>query len=73
MCPYCIAVWAAVIPLFWYTTLHNLGRRVVPVPERWRPAIAALGRYHWVVPACWYPAIALMVLNRFWYYWQTLL
>ncbi len=73
VCPYCIAVWAAVIPLFWYTTLHNLSRRVIPVPERWRPGIAAVARYHWVVPACWYLAIALMVLNRFWYYWQTLL
>jgi uncharacterized membrane protein len=75
VCPYCIAVWTAMIPLFWYTTLHNLNpaRGVIPLPERWRPAVAAVARYHWVVPACWYLAIALMILNRFWYYWQTLL
>lgn len=75
VCPYCIAVWASVIPLFWYTTLHNLApsRRVIPLPKRWRPAFAAVARHHWVVPACWYLAIALLILNRFWYYWQTLL
>ncbi|AUG75591.1 hypothetical protein CFP65_0635 [Kitasatospora sp. MMS16-BH015] len=58
LCPYCMVVWAAVLPLAWYTLLHLLGRRP---------------RYHWVVPALWYLAIALLVLNRFWYYWRTLL
>src|SRR5699024_4983710 len=24
LCPYCMVVWVVVIPLFWYTTLHNL-------------------------------------------------
>ncbi|MHA6762626.1 vitamin K epoxide reductase family protein [Streptacidiphilus sp. PAMC 29251] len=73
VCPYCIAVWTAMIPLFWYTTLHNLTRGVITVPARGRTTVAALARYHWVVPALWYLVIALMILNRFWYYWQTLL
>lgn len=75
VCPYCIAVWTAMIPLFWYTTLHNLSpsRRVLPLPASRRPGFAAVARYHWVVPACWYLTIALLILNRFWYYWQTLL
>jgi uncharacterized membrane protein len=74
VCPYCIVVWAAVIPLFWYTTLHNLRRGVIPVPARWRDGVTGLGRsYHWAVPALWYLLIALLILNRFWYYWQTLL
>ncbi|WP_370085409.1 vitamin K epoxide reductase family protein [Streptacidiphilus sp. MAP12-16] len=72
VCPYCVAVWTAMIPLFWYTTLHNLRHGVIPTPDRWRPGIAAVTRYHWVVPALWYLVIALMVLNRFWYYWSTL-
>jgi uncharacterized membrane protein len=73
LCPYCMAVWAAMIPLFWYTTLHNLRRGVIPVPSRWRPGVREAARYHWVVPVAWYAVIALMVLNRFWYYWRTLL
>lgn len=26
LCPYCAVVWAVTIALFWYVTLHNLGR-----------------------------------------------
>src|SRR4051794_20319348 len=30
LCPYCVLVWTAMIPLFWYTTVHNLRQRTVP-------------------------------------------
>ncbi|MER8187694.1 vitamin K epoxide reductase family protein [Kitasatospora sp. NPDC094015] len=69
LCPYCMVVWAVVLPLFWYTTLHTMRTGILPAP-RWWPAVA---RWHWVVPALWYLGIALLVLNRFWYYWSTLL
>ncbi|MEV0533917.1 vitamin K epoxide reductase family protein [Kitasatospora sp. NPDC050463] len=72
LCPYCMVVWAAMIPLFWYTTLHNLRSGVIPTPRALRPAVREAARYHWVVPALWYAVIALLVLNRFWYYWSTL-
>ncbi|MGW6918491.1 vitamin K epoxide reductase family protein [Kitasatospora sp. NPDC054939] len=73
LCPYCMVVWAAMIPLFWYTTLHNLRTGVLPTPARLRPVVRELLRYHWAVPALAYAVIALLVLNRFWYYWSTLL
>ncbi|MFJ6622760.1 vitamin K epoxide reductase family protein [Kitasatospora sp. NPDC091335] len=73
LCPYCMVVWAAVIPLFWYTTLHNLRSGVIPVGPRLRVAVREAARYHWVVPALWYAVIALLVLDRFWYYWSTLI
>ncbi|MDH6139311.1 MULTISPECIES: vitamin K epoxide reductase family protein [Kitasatospora] len=73
LCPYCMVVWAVTILLFWYTTLANLRTGVIPVSERLRPVVRELDRYHWVVPVLWYGVIALMVLNRFWYYWRTLL
>ncbi|WP_031076343.1 vitamin K epoxide reductase family protein [Streptomyces sp. NRRL WC-3742] len=73
LCPYCMVVWAAMIPLFWYTTLHNLRSGVIPVGRRLRPVVRELARYHWAVPALWYAVVALLVLNRFWYYWSTLL
>ena len=66
LCPYCMVVWAAMIPLFWYTTLHNLRSGVIPVGRRGRVAVREAARYHWVVPALWYAVIALLVLNRFW-------
>ncbi|MFE2412035.1 vitamin K epoxide reductase family protein [Kitasatospora sp. NPDC059408] len=73
LCPYCMVVWAAMIPLFWYTTLHNLRSGVIPVGRGLRPVVREAARYHWVVPVLWYAVIALLVLNRFWYYWSTLL
>lgn len=73
LCPYCMLVWTAMIPLFWYTTLHNTRYGVIPVPASWRPAVRAASRYHWLVPLAWYAIIALLILNRFWYYWRTLL
>lgn len=65
-------VWASVIALFWYTALHNLPTGVIPLPARWRPGVAALARWHWAVPATGYLLVVLLVLNRFWYYWRTL-
>lgn len=73
VCPYCMLVWTATIPLFWYTTLHNAKNGVIPVPASWRPAVRAVARNHWLVPLAWYVIIALLILNRFWYYWRTLL
>ncbi|WP_380283806.1 vitamin K epoxide reductase family protein [Kitasatospora purpeofusca] len=73
LCPYCMVVWAAMIPLFWYTTLHNLRSGIIPVPRGLRPVVREAARYHWVVPALWYAVIVLLVLKRFWYYWSTLI
>lgn len=71
LCPYCMAVWVATIALFWYTLLHNIRRGAIPVPAPVRRA--AFTGYHWIIPALWYLVIALLILNRFWYYWRTLL
>ncbi|GAA1944999.1 vitamin K epoxide reductase family protein [Kitasatospora viridis] len=73
VCPYCMVVWAVTILLFWYTTLANLRSGAIPVPARLRVVVREVARYHWVVPVLWYTVIALLVLNRFWYYWRTLL
>ncbi|MFJ2191288.1 vitamin K epoxide reductase family protein [Kitasatospora sp. NPDC087861] len=73
LCPYCMVVWAAMIPLFWYTTLHNLRSGIIPTGRTLRPAVREAARYHWIVPALWYAVIALLILNRFWYYWSTLI
>ncbi|MGV9263110.1 vitamin K epoxide reductase family protein [Kitasatospora sp. NPDC003701] len=73
LCPYCMVVWATVVPLCWYTTLHNLRSGVIPVGLRLRPVVREAARYHWALPALWAAVIALLILNRFWYYWSTLL
>ncbi|MFB7949326.1 vitamin K epoxide reductase family protein [Kitasatospora phosalacinea] len=71
LCPYCMAVWAVVITATWYTTVHNLRTGTLPAPPLLR-RLAAL-RFQWLVPAAACLVIALLILNRFWYYWSTLL
>ncbi|GAB2710843.1 vitamin K epoxide reductase family protein [Kitasatospora kifunensis] len=73
LCPYCMVVWAAMIPLFWYITLHNVKHKVIPLPTRWRSATELVLRHHWIAPAACYAAIMLLILSRFWYFWRTLL
>ncbi|TWG08669.1 vitamin K epoxide reductase family protein [Saccharopolyspora dendranthemae] len=69
LCPYCMVVWAVTIPLFWYTTLHNLreghfgGGRSLGV---------ALTRFHSVVVVVWYVVIVALILQRFWDFWTSL-
>ncbi|WP_195210335.1 vitamin K epoxide reductase family protein [Actinomarinicola tropica] len=70
LCPYCMVVWAVMIPLFWYTTLHNADQRIVPVPARVRMLVRT---YHGVVLTGWYLIIAGLVAQRFWDYWSSLL
>ncbi|MDI5974857.1 vitamin K epoxide reductase family protein [Amycolatopsis magusensis] len=58
LCPYCMVVWAVVIPIFWYTTLDNLRS-----PK--------LSRWHSAVLAAWYVLIAALILQAFWDYWTS--
>ncbi|MEV0790406.1 vitamin K epoxide reductase family protein [Kribbella sp. NPDC050459] len=60
LCPYCMAVWAVTIPIFWYVTLHNFPRF---------PA----ARYHAVVLTLWTVTVISLITERFWPYWRTLL
>ncbi|MFI6848169.1 vitamin K epoxide reductase family protein [Kitasatospora sp. NBC_00085] len=73
LCPYCVVVWVTVVALFWYTTLHNLRTGVIPVGPRLQVVVREAARYHWAVPVLWTAVIALLILNRFWYYWSTLI
>ncbi|ALV39172.1 Vitamin K epoxide reductase (plasmid) [Streptomyces sp. CdTB01] len=73
LCPYCMVVWTVMIPVFWYTTVHNLTRGHVPVPGRVRRAATAVAGYHGVVLTAWYLVIVVLILQRFWMYWTTLL
>ncbi|MFR9802645.1 vitamin K epoxide reductase family protein [Pseudonocardia sp. RS010] len=67
LCPYCMAVWAVTIPIFWYVTMHNL--------HRLRPqsrALATLTRYHSVPVTLWFVVLVALIAARFWPYWSSL-
>ncbi|MGQ7297267.1 vitamin K epoxide reductase family protein [Quadrisphaera sp. KR29] len=72
LCPYCMVVWAAVIPMFWTTTADSLDRGVVPVPAGLRRAAATLVEYRLVAVVLTYLAVVVMVAQAFWSSWVSL-
>lgn len=73
LCPYCMLVWAMVIPLFWYVTLRNLSMGAFG--DRWRNSKATTIVREWHAPLLLVPFLVLLVLigEHFWSYWSTLL
>lgn len=71
LCPYCIVVWAVVVPVFWYVSLTNLA-----TGRLGRAGSGAVGRTlvanHAVLVTVVAVAIGGLVTHRFWDYWVTI-
>lgn len=67
LCPYCMVVWVVTLALLVVVAsiaLRSLaGNAVVDLLYQWR----------WPLYALWVTAVALMILDRFWTYWSTLI
>ena len=68
LCPYCMVVWVVTIPLFSYTTLHNLERGHFTAG---RPVALGLVRFHSLVVVLWFALIAALILQEFWSFWTS--
>ncbi|MFC4561867.1 vitamin K epoxide reductase family protein [Nocardiopsis mangrovi] len=73
LCPYCMAVWAVTVPVFWYVTLHNLRAGHLRVPPGLHRPLDALARNHTVVLTVWAIAVAGAILHAFRDSWSSLL
>jgi uncharacterized membrane protein len=73
LCIFCMIVWAATIPIFWYTTLYNLRAGNLKTPERLRGIVGFAQRHHGDIVVLWFVIIIVLILKRFWYYWSTLI
>ncbi|MUL45075.1 vitamin K epoxide reductase family protein [Mycobacterium sp. CBMA293] len=67
LCPYCMVVWVITMALL-----------AVAAPIALRPLADnklahALYQWRWPLYALWITAIALLILDRFWSYWSTLI
>ena len=68
LCPYCMVVWSVTIPLLVVATSIALQ------PQRSGNAVVrALHTWRWSVVALWVTAVILLILERFWNYWSTLI
>ncbi|MEH3077915.1 MAG: vitamin K epoxide reductase family protein [Quadrisphaera sp.] len=72
LCPYCMVVWAVVIPMFWITTADTLDRGVVRVPAGARRAVATFVEYRLVAVVLSYLAVLVVVAQAFWASWVAL-
>lgn len=73
ICPWCFVVWMITIPTFWYITMYNLQQRHIFAPKALQPATNFIQKHHGDVLLTWYVVIFGILLQRFWYYWSTLL
>jgi uncharacterized membrane protein len=73
LCPFCMAVWSVMIPVFWYTTLYNLREGHFTFGRKLKPVAAFLQRNHGNILLGWFLLIIGLILHHFWYYWKTVL
>lgn len=73
LCPYCMVVWAVVIPTFWAVTATNATRGTFGHRIRHAPAARLLRDYLPVLITLTFVTVAALIAERFWDYWSTLL
>lgn len=73
LCPYCMVVWAVMIPIFWYVTIYNLQKGNIRVNRKLSHATGNIQKHHLDILVLWYFVLIGLILQRFWYYWSTLL
>lgn len=70
LCPYCLVVDAATIPMLWYVTLYNIDQGNIGLPKgQARKIYAWIRRHHLDLLILSYILIAAWILKHFWYYY----
>lgn len=72
LCPYCMVVWAVMIPIFWYTTVHNLLLVGDRGPSGLQKVARVVDDYRGAILTAWFLIILGLITQRFWYFWVTL-
>ncbi|MFB9164816.1 vitamin K epoxide reductase family protein [Arthrobacter psychrochitiniphilus] len=62
LCPYCMVVWAMMIPLFVWTTLRNINHGIIPAPAALRKF---LNDWSWTIVGLIYLATLASIFFRF--------
>ena len=68
LCPYCMVVWACVIPIFWRTLAYTLSAGHFGARVADNGFVRILGRWWWVFTLVTYAIVATLVLTAFRYY-----
>lgn len=66
LCVYCMSVWAATAPIFWYTFIFNVQEGNIKFLSKYKGLQDFLCKYHGLILASWYFIIFILLLQRFW-------
>jgi uncharacterized membrane protein len=67
LCPYCMAVWAVMIPLLVVVAAIALQPVIAS-----NTAVRAVYQWRWSLVTLWFAGLILLILMQFWNYWSTL-
>lgn len=73
LCPYCMVVWAAVIPLFWYVTLRNLTEGAFGQRLARSSRVRSVAEWHAAGLIGLFALPLGLIIEQFWFYWRTVL
>ena len=68
LCPYCMVVWAVTVPL-----LVVAASLAVQPQNSDNAVLRTLYTWRWSLVTLWFTAVLLLILERFWNYWSTLI
>lgn len=72
LCPYCMVVWAVVLPVFWYVTLRNAGAGLFGAEVAGARVVRTLREWHLFALTLAVLLVLVLIIEQFWYYWKTL-
>lgn len=70
LCPWCLVVWAVTAPIALWSLLVVL--RLTRGATGGGRVVAAVWSARYLVLLCWYLLVVVLILERFWDYWSTL-
>jgi uncharacterized membrane protein len=74
VCPWCFIIWIIMIPCFWLLSVYNLRQKNLVLPGGWGRQVTMFASANTGnILLLWYIIIFAILLQRFWYYWSTLL
>mgnify|MGYP006293003421 CR=1 FL=1 len=73
LCPYCMVVWAAVVPMFWNTLLFSAREGIIDLPDKWIERAFKWYDAKWIFAVVTEFLVALAILIQFWPLWRQLL
>ena len=71
LCPFCMALWAATIPAFWYVTVCNI-TPFADKPGATGTVVRFALRNHGIIITAWLLLITALVAERFWAPWDSI-